>query len=96
VRNPLSYVEFVELVVFNAMLQESVDELADTSHGTSLGQIVKLILRLFSLKWNDDNVYKQVYNLNFSQELLILHNGHSVAMKWVFAICFDNKEYQSL
>ena len=69
VRDPLRYVELIELVVLHAMLQKSIDKLADSGHRAFLGQIFQLVhrfLSVISFERVDQNVYKQIDNLDFS------------------------------
>ena len=94
-RDPLGDVELVELVVFYAVLEEPVDQLADTSHGTSLGQVVKLVHWIVSFEWDNDDVNEQVNDFDFSQELLVLNNGCTIAMERILAVGLDYEEHQS-
>ena len=69
VRDPLRYVELIELVVLHAMLQKSIDKLADSCHRAFLGQVFQLVhrfLSVISFERVDQNVYKQIDNLDFS------------------------------
>lgn len=95
-RNPLSHVKLVEVVVFNTVLQQTVDQLAHLCHGTALCQLFQLVewllLAIWRLKRVDDNIHDQVDDLDLSQELLVLHNGEAFALERIFAVGVDHKE----
>lgn len=42
-RDPLGNIELVELVFFDAVLEESVDQLANFCHRTFLSQVLKFV-----------------------------------------------------
>jgi hypothetical protein len=50
VRDPLSGVEFVEIVLLHAMFDQTVDQLANSRHRTLLRQIFQIIQRVWTLK----------------------------------------------
>lgn len=70
--DPLSTVELVHLVVFDTVSEESVDQLADSGHGTALIQVAQLIELVGLLKRVDKDINEQVDDLDLSQELLVL------------------------
>lgn len=60
VRDPLGHIELVEVVVFHAVFQQSVNQLTHFGHWTSLGQLLQFVerLRVFVrlLEWIYDDV----------------------------------------
>jgi len=93
VRDPLSDVKLVVLVVFGAVLQKSVNQLANLNNRTLLRQIFQPVERIITLKWVDQNINEHVYDFWLSQIFLVVLDGDAFAGVGICAFGLSREEY---
>jgi hypothetical protein len=79
--DPLSDVVFVDGVVFRTMLQDAVDQLADSGYRIFLSQFI--IDDQFSCEGVGKAVNKKIYQSCFAHDLLTLSVWVSFTREWV-------------
>jgi hypothetical protein len=89
----LSDIELIIIIVFDAMLQETVNKLANPCNRMLLSEVAKVIE--FVLERILKNIHKQIDNTSFTHNLLTLFEGKTLTGERVTGFGFCQEEYHT-